>query len=304
MPVRCAKLTWLLVAVLATGFGPVGRAAGNAAPPPDSAAASNQADAKAASKADKSAPARSSTAQPVDQLDPLPTGARLRLGTLRFQPPHGAQDMALSPDGKTIVTIGGSVIAWDTATGKQRWEADANASGYPTNGSGYGGRGLAFASHGRWLYMPSNRDEVTLWDVLTGHNRVLSIHSKNHSFRSVAVSPDGQKMALGSAEGLVVCDPQGTMLYEIENHPKGPVTKDQNDRLAFFGHYSAGLFSPDRRTLAVVHKEAEPSVAVRRVLSLLAQLGTPEATRLLKDWAERDPHGLLGAAAAAALKRM
>jgi WD40 repeat protein len=160
--------------------------------------------------------------------------------------------MVLSPDGKTIVTIGGSVIAWDTATGKQRWEADANASGYPTNGSGYGGPGLAFASHGRWLYMPSNQDEVTLWDVLTGHKRILSIHSKNHSFRSVAVSPDGQKVALGSAEGLVVCEPQGTMLYEIENHPKGPVTKDQNDRLAFFGHYTAGLFSPDRKTLAVV----------------------------------------------------
>jgi hypothetical protein len=52
------------------------------------------------------------------------------------------------------------------------------------------------------------------------------------------------------------------------------------------------------------HKETEASVAVRRVLSLLAQLGTPEGTRLLKEWAERDPHGPLGTAAALALKRM
>jgi len=253
MPIRCTTLTWLLVVVLAAAFGLVGRAAQNAAQPPKPAVALNQADAKSASKAAKSAPSRGSKAEPVDQLgDPLPPGARLRLGTLRFQPAHGAQDMVLSPDGKTIVTIGGSVIAWDTATGKQRWEADANASGYATNGSGYGGQALAFASHGRWLYMPSNQDEVTLWDVHTGQQRILSIHSKNHSFRSVAVSPDGQKLALGSAEGLVVCDPQGTTVYEIKNHPKGPVTKDQNDRLAFFGHYSAGLFSPDRKTLAVV----------------------------------------------------
>src|ERR1700726_3384816 len=112
MPIRCEKLTWLLVAILAAAFGPVGRAAGNSAPPPDSATASNQADAKAA----KSSPMRGSKAEPVDQLgDPLPPGARLRLGTLRFQHPRGVQDMVLSPDGKSIVTIGGSLIAWNIA---------------------------------------------------------------------------------------------------------------------------------------------------------------------------------------------
>ena len=45
----------------------------------------------------------------VDSLgDPLPEGARLRLGTLRFRPPSSVAELALSPDEKTIVTAGAS----------------------------------------------------------------------------------------------------------------------------------------------------------------------------------------------------
>ncbi len=253
MPIRCAKLTWLLVAMLAIAFGPVGRAAGNSAPPPDSAAASNQPDAKAASNAAQSAPARGSKAEPVDQLgDPLPAGALLRLGTLRFQHPRCVQDMVLSPDGKSIVTIGGDLIAWDIVTGKKRWEVNANTAGYETNGPRYGDCALAFASHGRWLYMPSQKDKVTIFDVFTGRQRILSIRPTHHNYRSIAVSPDGQKLALGSAEGVLVCDQQGTTLYEIANDLQVSVAKDRGDRLAFGGHYSTAVFSPDRKTLAVV----------------------------------------------------
>ena len=201
---------------------------------------------------DAAPPAKTAVEQ-VDRLgDPLPQGALVRLGTLRFQPPQCVNDMVLSPDGKTLVTIGGLIVAFDTATGKQRWEANANESEYESHGSRYGGCGLAFASHGRWLYMPSHRDEVTVWDVFTGHQRILSIHPGNHMCRSVAVSPDGRKLALGGAERLIVCDTQGTLLFEIKNDQHGGVTKDRNDRLAFDGHYSAGWFSPDRKTLAVV----------------------------------------------------
>src|SRR5438552_3676308 len=38
--------------------------------------------------------------------DPLPAGARLRLGTLRFRAPSSVADMALSPDARVVVTVG------------------------------------------------------------------------------------------------------------------------------------------------------------------------------------------------------
>src|SRR5262249_50000816 len=54
--------------------------------------------------------------------DPLPDGALLRLGSLRFKHPNSAHDLALSPDGKIVITAGNrQYIAWDAATGKQLW---------------------------------------------------------------------------------------------------------------------------------------------------------------------------------------
>ena len=51
---------------------------------------------------------------PTDALgDPLPEGARLRFGTLRFRPASYAHELALSPDEKTVVTFGKELFAWD-----------------------------------------------------------------------------------------------------------------------------------------------------------------------------------------------
>src|SRR5579859_7069105 len=92
------------------------------------------------------APSASTRGERVDLLgDPLPPGALLRLGTSRFQAPQCVQDLVLSSDEKTLVTIGGVLIAWDITTGKQRWEANANEAGYRTIGSQYGGSAVAFA---------------------------------------------------------------------------------------------------------------------------------------------------------------
>jgi WD40 repeat protein len=193
--------------------------------------------------------------------DPLPPGALLRLGTLRLQHPQVVQEMALSPDGKTVVTLGGQLIAWDTASGKALWEAGAREAGYETYGPRYGDCGLAFAPHSRWFYMPSGNGFM-LWDAVTGRRRLFSIGSStpNRVYRSIAVSPDGQKLALGSAEGVLVCDRQGTPLYTIANHAQGDLPRAQNDRLAFFAHYSAAVFSPDRKVLAVVTSDSPKSV--------------------------------------------
>src|SRR3954468_11431367 len=86
-------------------------------------------------------------AQPAtDSLgDPLPRGARLRLGTIRFQAPSAVADLALSPDETTLVSVGNELIAWDTATGKERWRASPTM-GNPPSPAGYGVRALAFSA--------------------------------------------------------------------------------------------------------------------------------------------------------------
>src|SRR5687767_7491548 len=100
--------------------------------------------------------------------DPLPEGARLRLGTLRFRHPSSVVDLALALDEKTIVSIGGWVIAWDTATGKQRWKASAPEHGLDLPGAAYGIRGLAFFGDGKQFYTPGREHEAVAWDLDTG----------------------------------------------------------------------------------------------------------------------------------------
>ena len=83
---------------------------------------------------------------PVDSLgDPLPAGARLRLGTLRFRPPSSVIELALSPDEKTIITAGRDLIAWDATTGKELWRANPREFGSDLQNASYGVRAVAFA---------------------------------------------------------------------------------------------------------------------------------------------------------------
>src|SRR3954451_15122537 len=67
-------------------------------------------------------------AQPTQQIvarvdtfgDPLPVGAVMRLGAMRFRFGGGLADIRFSPDGKMIVAhVPSDIYVWDAATGKE-----------------------------------------------------------------------------------------------------------------------------------------------------------------------------------------
>lgn len=101
------------------------------------------------------------TPQPRVDLygDPLPDGARVRLGTVRFRHDsnssgHGA---VLSPDNKRLVTIGNDIRAWDFETGKLLWR----------NAEIRDGRQTFFSPDGNRLACSTEKG-IALLDAVTG----------------------------------------------------------------------------------------------------------------------------------------
>ena len=232
----------------------------------DNKAAPQNADGKSEqAKPAAAQPSQRETETPTkDSLgDPLPAGALLRLGSLRFHSPSSVEDIALSPDEKTVVTVGEHLIGWDSATGRERWRASGRDYGSRTAGSAYGVRGLAFSSDGSQFYTPGRQNEVVMWDTVSGHHTVLQIKlpskpltGQTSLYRAIDVTADGKVLAMGSANGVVVCSQDGKVLYEVANKPKHELDFNSKDRLTFGGNYSLVRFSPFGRMLAVVTSDA------------------------------------------------
>jgi len=210
----------------------------------------------------------------VDALgDPLPPGALLRLGSLRFRHPSTVAGMALSPDEKTIATIGDELIVWDAATGKERWRANMNKLRVRLPAASYGIQALAFTPDSTRLYTPGQQDQVLIWDVQTGRSEVFDVERGPQAARPqfgqfgtmikfIDVAPDGLKLALGNDRGVVVYDKAGKTLFEVVNKPTKPLDPDEmsRDRLVFGGDYASGQFSPDGKITAVVLSEAPEEI--------------------------------------------
>jgi len=194
--------------------------------------------------------------------DPLPAGAVLRLGTSRFHAPSSVYDLAISPDEKTVVTIGNCLIAWDAASGQECWRV----GGRGDLQTSYGVHGAAFTADGR-LYTPGPPATVTGWIGDSGRQGTIfvwhpmpSAEGPLKAFRSVDVTPDGQRLALGNGAGIIVCNLDGESLFRIENHPDNPLGFDSSDRLKFGGDYSLAQFSPDGKILAVVTSDTPEAI--------------------------------------------
>jgi WD40 repeat protein len=137
--------------------------------------------------------------------------------------------VAFSPDGKTLVVMGGGATLWDVATGRM-------LPGRPHSGSL-----AAFSPDGKVLATASNSRPVRLWDTGTGEElRVLGSEDDGGAF--FAFSPDGKAVVAGR-DG-------GTVLWDVAT---GKEIRQFGDKRGF---QYAGAFSPDGKTLALSDDQA------------------------------------------------
>ncbi|HYT93842.1 MAG TPA: sigma-70 family RNA polymerase sigma factor, partial [Gemmataceae bacterium] len=121
--------------------------------------------------------------------DPLPPGARARLGTVRFRQGGGYVGILLySPDGKTLASAGyeENIYLWDAVTGQciRRLAGHKNKCGM-----------IAWSPDGKLLASTGQEYDATirLWDVATGQlARTINTPKDTHI---IAYSPDGKLLA-------------------------------------------------------------------------------------------------------------
>ena len=182
----------------------------------------------------------------VDALgDALPEAALLRLGTERFKHPNDANALALSPDGKIVVTDGSrQLIAWDVATGKQLW-AKAVVSKVGMGGSYAGENSLAFSPDGKRLITPALGNAFAVWDIATGEHRLVPLKdvpaAAQEKMTAVDVAPDGESVVVGTSAGVILTDFEGNVRKQIPRLGGG--RRDPNDRLLFHDEYSFALLA-------------------------------------------------------------
>src|SRR5262249_10758397 len=112
--------------------------------------------------------------KPEVQGDPLPEGARMRLGSLRFRAPAEIQASALSPDGRMLAGkcdenpsfSSSGVHLYEAETGKSLDHLLGETKSWPNReGTYYHPPELQFSSDNKRLFVSGRRDEVNWRDI-------------------------------------------------------------------------------------------------------------------------------------------
>jgi RNA polymerase sigma factor (sigma-70 family) len=132
--------------------------------------------------------------------DPLPAGAVVRLGTVRFRHAEGVTGFAFVPGGKALIagSHDGTLRLWEVPTGKEIRRFLGHKGAVHRLALSADGRLLASWGRTDWGEPPGR---IRLWDVATGRERRQLVGPKE--VESFAWSPDGKSLAVGGADGTV-----------------------------------------------------------------------------------------------------
>ncbi|MFI2476910.1 TIR domain-containing protein [Nocardia xishanensis] len=144
---------------------------------------------------------------------------------------HQVYDVALSPDGQRIVSSG-----WDSTV--RRWDAvTGQPIGPPLTG---GSQNVAFSPNGQWI-VSTTGNAVQVWDMNTGERIGEPITGFEGPVESVAFSPDGHRIVVGSGriEGTV-------QIWDLDTHqPVGQPMTGLDTKPGYEDEVWSLAFSPD-----------------------------------------------------------
>jgi WD40 repeat protein len=126
--------------------------------------------------------------------DPIPEGARNRLGSVRLRQAAGFSSVCFTTDGKGLITGRAGPSLWEVATGKLLRRFGTYREQFNI---------VAVSPNGKMLAAGNTDGTIRLWSLDTGDELPPCRAEGKNWLLSVAFSPDGKVLASGGGDGWI-----------------------------------------------------------------------------------------------------